>query len=127
VEEPKPVEEPFVLQPAVTLHVSGSTITADIELENLTCKTCDKVLPELDVVAYYTPWYPNDGPAATYDDAKSHSGEQQIKVTDLANWNSRAMSWSAENIAPGHYYFVVEVDPDNARGAHYLFRSEVEI
>lgn len=62
VEEPKPIEEPFVLQRAVTIDVNSSSITADIELQNLTCKSCDKVLPELDVVAYYTPWYPNDGP-----------------------------------------------------------------
>ena len=58
-EEPK--EEPFVLQPAVTLHVEGSSINADIELENLTCKSCEKVLPAAQVKAYYTPWYPNDG------------------------------------------------------------------
>jgi hypothetical protein len=34
---------------------------------------------------------------------------------------------SAENVAPGRYYFVVEVDPENAHGAYYLFRAEVEI
>lgn len=56
-----PKEEPFVLQPAVSLHVSGSTTTADIELENLTCKACGKALPAAQVKAYYTAWYPNDG------------------------------------------------------------------
>ena len=37
------------------------------------------------------------------------------------------MSWSAENIAPGHYYFVVQVDPENKNGAYYLFRVEFAI
>jgi hypothetical protein len=122
-----PEEEPFVLQPAVSFSVSGNTATADIVLENLTCKACEKVLPELDVFAYYAPWYPNDGPIEAYDEAKSRSGEQQIKVSDLANWSSHAMTWSAENIAPGRYYFVVEIDPENKEDAHRIYRSEFSI
>ena len=81
----------------------------------------------MDVVAYYTPWYPNDGPVEGYDQAKSRSGEQQIKVSGLANWSSRAMPWTAEIVALGRYYFVVEVDPENTHGAHRLFRTELEI
>jgi len=34
-----------VLQAAVTLQVEGSSISADIELENLTCEAREKVLP----------------------------------------------------------------------------------
>jgi hypothetical protein len=49
-----PEDEPFVLQPAVSFSVSGNTATADVVLENLTCKACDKVMPELEVLAYYT-------------------------------------------------------------------------
>ncbi len=124
VEEPKPVEEPFVLQPAVEYAITGNSIDATITLENLTCRRCEKVLPDLDVIAYYTPWYPNDG--------ESHVGKVQTaakneKVPSIANWEKGTMTYSASDIAPGRYYFVVEVDPSNEHGAYYLFRSEFSI
>lgn len=127
VVEPQPVEEKFVLQPAVALHIEGSSLSADIELQNLTCKSCEKVLPDLDVNVYYTPWYPNDGPAASYDEANTHRAKQSIDVASLPNWGSHSSQWSADNIAPGRYYFVVEVDPADAHSAYYLFRSEFSI
>ena len=37
------------------------------------------------------------------------------------------MTWSAEGIATGHYYFVLEVDPENANGAYRMHRSEFVI
>jgi hypothetical protein len=40
----------------------GASISADIQLENLTCKGCEKVLPPAQVKAYYTASHPNDGP-----------------------------------------------------------------
>ena len=124
VEEPKQEPQPFVLQPVVNLAIDGAAISADIELQNLTCKACEKVMPELDVIAYYTEWYPNDGPVKDYSQASMHMMRQELMVADLANWQSRGMSWSAENVAPGHYYFVVEIDPENKEGAHRLYRSE---
>ncbi len=127
VEEPKPIEEPFVLQPAVKFSVAGNSASAAIELQNLTCKSCEKSLPDLDVIAYYTSWYPNDGPAESYNDSKTHSDEETITVSGLANWSSQNMSWSAQSIAPGRYYFVVEVDPENANDAYRLYRSEFSI
>lgn len=114
--------EPFVLQPAVTLHISGLSMAADIELENLTCKACEKALPELDVLTYYTPWYPNDGP--DLKEVGQHFPEQGINVSDIALWSSRSMTWSAADISPGRYYFVVVVDPDNTIGAYRMHRSE---
>lgn len=39
---------------------------------------------------------------------------------------TRDLTWSAE-VPSGHYYFVVEVDPGNAKGAYRLFRSEFAI
>jgi len=125
VEEPKPVEEPFVLQPAVTLHISGSSIAADIELENLTCKSCEKVLPAAQVKAYYTAWYPNDGP--DLKEVSEHLAEHEVNVSDVALWASRSMSWSATDVAPGRYYFVIAVDPENAIGAYRIHRSEFSI
>jgi hypothetical protein len=119
-----PYEEPFVLQPAVTLHVEGSSISADIELENLTCKSCEKVLPAASVKAYYTPWYPNDGEVK---EVGEHAGEQELTVSDAALWSSRSMSWSAADIAPGRYYFVVVVDGENAIGAYRMQRMEFAI
>jgi hypothetical protein len=121
-EEPK--EEPFVLQPAVSLHVSGSSISADIQLENLTCKSCGKVLPAAQAKAYYTAWYPNDG---EIKEAGERIGEQAIEVSDVALWSARSISWSATDIAPGRYYFVVVVDPENAIGAYRMHRSEFAI
>jgi hypothetical protein len=53
--------------------------------------------------------------------------EQTMSVADLANWGTRDMTWSADSIAPGRYYFVVEVDPENANGANRLYRSEFSI
>jgi hypothetical protein len=93
VEDPPavPYEEPFVLQPAVTLHVEGSSISADIELENLTCKACEKVLPAATVKAYYTPWYPNDGEVK---EVGEHAGEQELTVSDVALWNSRSRTFT---------------------------------
>jgi hypothetical protein len=44
---------------------SGNTINVATTLHNLTCKSCDKVQPELEVLAYYTEWYPNDGRSLT--------------------------------------------------------------
>jgi hypothetical protein len=122
-EEPK--EEPFVLQAAVTLHVEGSSISADIQLENLTCKVCEKVLPAAQVKAYYTAWYPNDGP--DLKEVGERFGEQAIEVSDVVLWASRSMSWSAADIAPGRYYFVVVVDPENAIGAYRMQRMEFAI
>ena len=127
VEEPKPEPQPFVLQPVVNLTIDGGTISADIELQNLTCKACEKVMPELDVIAYYTEWYPNDGPVKDYNQASMHMMQQEISVADLANWQSRGMTWSAENVSPGHYYFVVEIDPENKNDAYRLYRSEFSI
>lgn len=120
-----PIEEPFVLQPAVKLHVNGSSVAADISLDNLTCKRCGKVLPALSVKAYYTTWYPNDGPE--YKEAGAHLSEQEVNVSDVGLWSSRAMSWSANDIAPGRYYFVIVVDPENTVGAYYRYRTEFAI
>jgi phage FluMu protein Com len=72
----------------VTLHQSGSSITADIELENLTCKACEKVLPAAQVKAYYTAWYPNDGEIKEVGD---RIAEQSIEVSDVALWSSRSV------------------------------------
>jgi len=126
VEEPKPIEEPFVLQPGVDLSINGNTVSAAITLDNLTCKSCDKVLPELEVLTYYTEWYPNDGPISDYSQASVQGAKQARSVGDLANGASRDLTWSAE-IPPGHYYFVVEVDPENTNGAYGLYRSEFSI
>lgn len=115
--------EPFVLQPAVQFTINGNALSADIALENLTCKSCEKVLPDLDVVAYYTAWYPNDG---EIKEVGEHFAEQTITVANVANWAKRDMSWSAE-AAPGHYYLVVVVDPDNKNEAYRLYRAEFSI
>ena len=45
----------------------------------------------------------------------------------LRLWASRSLSWSASDIAPGRYYFVVVVDPENAIGAYRMHRSEFSI
>jgi hypothetical protein len=34
---------------------------------------------------------------------------------------------SAEGVAPGRYYFVVEIDPENKNDAYRLYRSEFTI
>jgi hypothetical protein len=121
-----PKEEPFVLQPGVELSINGNTVSAAITLENLTCRSYDKVLPELEVLTYYTPWYPNDGPVSEYSDANVHGGKHARSVADLPNGAARELTWSGE-IPPGRYYFVVEIDPDNAQGGYQLFRSEFAI
>jgi hypothetical protein len=77
------------------------------------------------VKAYYTAWYPNDGP--DLKDVDERTAEQEISVSDVALWASRSMSWSASDIAPGRYYFVVVVDPENAIGAYRMHRSEFSI
>jgi hypothetical protein len=83
----------------VAVHIKGSSIAADIELENLTCKSCEKVLPAAQVKAYYTAWYPNDGP--DLKEVGERSAEEEISVSDVALWASRSMTWSAADIAPG--------------------------
>jgi hypothetical protein len=126
VEEPKPVEEPLVLQPGVALSISGNTVSAVITLQNLTCTDCGKELPEVEVLTYYTPWYPNDGPLADYAEASVKTASQARSVADLPVEATRELTWSAE-VPSGHYYFVVEVDPENANDAYRLFRSEFAI
>jgi|CXWL01.1.fsa_nt_gi hypothetical protein len=116
-------EEPFVLQPAINFDVRGNTISANIALENLTCRSCEKVLPDLDVVAYYTAWYPNDG---DFKEVGVHFGEQSFTMASLAKWTKRDISWTAEAV-PGNYYFVVVIDPQNTNGAYRLYRSEFSI
>jgi hypothetical protein len=120
-----PEDEPFVLQPAVSFSVSGNTATADIVLENLTCKACEKVLPAAQVKAYYTAWYPNDGP--DLKEVGERFGEQEVEVSDVALWSSRSMAWSASDIVPGRYYFVIVVDPENVIGAYRMQRMEFAI
>jgi hypothetical protein len=120
-----PKEEPFVLQAAVDLQVDGSSISADVQLENLTCKACEKVLPAAHVKTYYTAWYPNDGP--DLKEVGERFGEQDVDVSDVALWSSRTMTWSASDIAPGRYYFVIVVDPENAIDAYRMQRMEFSI
>ena len=48
-------------------------------------------------------------------------------MSDVALWSSRSMTWSAADIAPGRYYFVVVVDPENAIGAYRMQRMEFAI
>ena len=83
-----------------------------------------KVLPAAQVKAYYTPWYPNDGEVK---EVGEHAAEQELTVSDVALWSSRSMTWSAADIAPGRYYFVVVVDPENAIGAYRMQRMEFVI
>lgn len=116
-------EESFVLQPAINFNVRGNAVSANIALENLTCRSCEKVLPDLDVVAYYTAWYPNDG---DLNEVGEHFSEQTLTVASLARWAKHDMVWTAE-AAHGHYYFVVVVDPKNKNGAYRLYRSEFSI
>jgi hypothetical protein len=101
----------------------GSSISAILNSE-LTCKACAKVLPAAQVKAYYTAWYPNDGEIKEVGD---HVAEQAIEVSDVALWASRSMTWSATDIAPGRYYFVIVVDPENAIGAYRMQRMEFSI
>lgn len=125
IEEPAPPkEEPFVLQPAVELVIRDGAVSADITFENLTCKECDRVLPELDIVTYYTGWYPNDGEVG---DIASRIGVEAEKAPSVANWAKHRMHWSATDIPKGRYYFVVIVDPENMHGAYRLHRSEFSI
>lgn len=125
VEEPvPPKEEPFVLQPAVELTIRDGAVNADITFENLTCKECDRVLPELDVVTYYTGWYPNDGEIG---DIASRSAAEAVKAPVVENWAKHRMHWSATEIPTGRYYFVVIVDPENTHGAYRMHRSEFSI
>lgn len=125
IEEPAPPkEEPFVLQPAVELTIRDGAVSADITFENLTCKECDRVLPELDVITYYTGWYPNDGEIG---DIASRTAIEAEKAPTVANWGKHRMHWSATDIPKGRYYFVVIVDPENMHGAYRMHRSEFSI
>jgi hypothetical protein len=56
-----------------------------------------------------------------------HFAEEELTVSDVALWASRSMSWSAADIVPGRYYFVVVVDPENAIGVHRMQRMEFVI
>ena len=49
-----------------------------------------------------------------------------IKGPDGLGSASRSMT-SAADVAPGRYYFVVVVDPENANGAYRMHRSEFAI
>ncbi|MGE4053279.1 MAG: hypothetical protein AB7F99_00655 [Vicinamibacterales bacterium] len=125
IEEPNPPkEEPFVLQPAVELTIRDGAVSADITFENLTCKECDRALPELDVITYYTGWYPNDGEIG---DIAGRTAVEAEKAPTVANWGKHRMHWSAADIPKGRYYFVVVVDPENTHGAYRMHRSEFSI
>jgi hypothetical protein len=56
---------------------------------------------------------------------KQIRGLRSVRTVGL--WASRSMSWSASDIAPGRYYFVVVFDPENAIGAYRMHRSEFSI
>jgi hypothetical protein len=77
------------------------------------------------VKAYYTGWYPNDGPDVK--EVGDRFAEQEISVSDVALLGSRSMTWSAADVAPGRYYFVIVVDPENAIGAYRMQRMEFAI
>ena len=74
---------------------------------------------------YYTAWYPNDGPHLK--EAGERFGEHELNVSDVALWSSRSMNCPAADVAPGRYYFVIVVDPENAIGAYRMHRSEFSI
>jgi hypothetical protein len=76
-------------------------------------------------VSLYTAWYPNDGPELK--EVGERFAEQEISVSDVALWESRSMTWSATDISPGRYYFVVLVDSESEIGAYRVHRSEFSV
>lgn len=118
-----PAEEPLVLQPEVYLTINGSKLGAHVTITNLTCRHCDKVSPNVPVKIYYTPWYPNDGPD-NVEAVDSRYGAGDFNTAAVSAWDSDAMDWTTEVGTPGHYYFVVIVDPDNINGVYRMHRSE---
>ena len=116
-------EKELILQPSVDLKTDGDAVNARIGFHNLSCRSCGKQLPDTDVIAYYTPWYPNDG---EIKEIGSRMGEESFRVANLANWGEYKADWSRQ-VPPGHYYFVVITDPDNLNNLYDMYRAEFAI
>lgn len=122
VEIPQIVKE-FVLQPSVNLHIKDDTVSAQILIQNLSCRSCAKPPLSTEVITYYTPWYPNDG---EIKEIGSRMGETAISISNLPNWGEHKAEWSGE-VPPGHYYFVVTIDPNNLNNLYSMYRLEFKI
>jgi hypothetical protein len=104
----------------VNTHEQAGPITVTIDISNLTCRFCDFFSPEADVEAYITPWYPNDDPVPT---STPKILPQSFTLPPIGPWQSTPITWQGTVVA-GHYYFVVEVDPNNLIGAKDVYRAE---
>ena len=45
-------------------------------------------------------------------------------MSSIAPWDVAPLQWQADITTPGHYTFVVVVDPENAIGARDTYRTE---
>lgn len=116
----------LTLQPDINLQIGKDSLKADIVMENLTCKSCAMDAPATDVKVYYTAWYPNDGPSSI--EVGGHSNEQTFSTYSIVPNDSQSFSWSTSSaIPPGHYYFVVVTDPENANGLYRMQRTEFTV
>ena len=96
-----PYEEPFVLQPAVTLHVEAARSARILSSRTSRASRARRCCRQQACKAYYAPWYPNDG---EIKEVGERVAEQELTVSDVALWTSRSMSWSAADPASGRYY-----------------------
>jgi outer membrane biosynthesis protein TonB len=113
-----------VVEPPVALPKDGP-ITAEITLQNQTCKSCGVASDEVSVAAYVVPWYPNDGEDVVVP--TEQFSKRDVTAPSIAAWGKHSLQWEGEVTTPGRYYFVVVVDPENLIKARDMYRVEFTV
>lgn len=91
--------------------VTQESFGVTINPKNYTCRFCEHTTPTSTLIAYYTPWYPND---PGYSESDIRYEEQTLVVPPISQWSSADIPWTGTATTTyNRYYFVVKIDPDN--------------
>jgi len=120
-------ERAVFIQPSVIIdsQFKIGPITAEITLQNQTCKSCGVASDEVSVAAYVVPWYPNDGEDVVVP--TEQFSKRDVTAPSIAAWGKHSLQWEGEVTTPGRYYFVVVVDPENLIKARDMYRVEFTV
>lgn len=81
---------------------------------------CRNMSATTTVRVYYAPWFDDDGKAV---EGGTRYDEQTFTVPALPPGQVYSITWTGTARAPGKYYFVATVDPDNTLGVQRTHRS----
>ena len=106
-------------------HIPVNTFfSADLWINNLTCRYCVYTSPATTALVYYTPWYANDGVSKEFG---PRYYEQSFSIPPIKQWGEYSFRWTGGAHISGRYIFTIIVDPDNLIGARRVSKGEFYI